>query len=253
MDAWRYRPAADLGLSPLGRLTSVRREAGTGEWLAQHAWWSLMRTYLAVAQRLKVKGRERLPASPPFVLVSNHTSHLDAVVLGALLRARDRGQAFPVGAGDTFFRTPAVAAFSALLLNALPLWRRACGSHALETLRARLVEERCVLILFPEGTRARDGRLGPFRAGLGRLVAGTAVPVVPCHVRGAFESWPAQRPAPRRGAIRVRVGAPLTFQGVPDAREGWDLVAAAAHAAVEALAAEDAAPRGGVSGSSRAP
>jgi hypothetical protein len=70
------------------------------------------------------------------------------------------------------------------------------------------------------------------------------------HVRGAFASWPAQRRAPRRGAIRVRVGTPLTFQGVADDREGWDHVAASTRAAVEALAADDAER---VSGSSRAP
>jgi 1-acyl-sn-glycerol-3-phosphate acyltransferase len=72
----------------------------------------------------------------------------------------------------------------------LPMWRKNCGSHALADLKQRLVEEPCGLILFPEGKRSRDGSLGPFKPGLGMLIASTNVPVVPCHVSGAFQAFP---------------------------------------------------------------
>jgi 1-acyl-sn-glycerol-3-phosphate acyltransferase len=235
MDSWHYRPAGDSGLSPAERRRSLRRESGTGEWLAQQAWWLVARAYLSLAHRFRVEGRERLPAEPPFIVVANHTSHLDALALLSMLPAAARGHAFPLAAGDTFFRTPTAAAFSATLLNALPMWRTSCGPHALETLRERLVGERLVYVLFPEGTRSRDGRLGPFHAGLGRLVAGTAVPVVPCSIRGAFDAWPAHERRPRRGRVRVCVGEPLSFHAMPDDRGGWDGVADCARRAVSAL------------------
>src|SRR5687768_11696232 len=106
MDSWSYRPAADLGLKPAERYRSLAREPGTGEWLAHQVAWMAAGLWLRAAHRLRVKGREHLPVEPPFILVSNHTSHLDAIVLGSLLPARLRGAAFPIAAGDTFFRTP---------------------------------------------------------------------------------------------------------------------------------------------------
>ena len=235
MEPFAYRPAADAGLGAAARWASPSRETGTGEWLAQHAWWAAVRTYLRVIHRFSVTGRENLPPSPPYVVVANHTSHLDALLLGGSLPATHRARAFPIAAGDTFFQTRTASALSAVLLNALPMWRRSCGSHALAGLRDRLTNESCVFLLFPEGTRARDGHMAPFRAGLGRLVASTRIPVVPCRIDGAFEAWPPSRRRPRAGKIRVAIGPPLVFDGLPDARAGWDRVAIDAHAAVFAL------------------
>jgi 1-acyl-sn-glycerol-3-phosphate acyltransferase len=194
-----------------------------------------MRAYLRVGHRLTIHGRERLPTEPPFVVVANHTSHLDALVLAAPLPWRLRDRIFPVAAGDTFFETPVTAAFAAGLLNALPMWRKHCGRHALEELRHRLLEEPCGYILFPEGTRSRDGTLGRFRSGLGSLIAGTAVPVIPCHLAGACEAWPAHRRRPRFGPTTLRVGEPLLFTTATDDRAGWKEIAAAAEVAVQHL------------------
>jgi 1-acyl-sn-glycerol-3-phosphate acyltransferase len=232
---WKLEPARDLGLSLDERHRSLRRESGLIQTAAHLGWWSLMRVYLGVAHRLTIHGRERLPREPPFVLVANHTSHLDALVLAAPLPWRLRDRIFPVAAGDTFFETPVTAAFAAVLLNALPLWRKHCGRHALEELKQRLLEEPCGYILFPEGTRSRDGTLGRFKFGLGSLVAGTTVPVIPCHLQGAYEAWPPDRRRPRFGRITMRVGEPLLFSTATDDRTGWKEVAATAEAAVRRL------------------
>ena len=74
------------------------------------------------------------------------------------LPLRLRNCVFPLAAGDTFFETPAIAAFAAGMMNAPPLWRKNCGHHAIETLRQRPVAEPCGYILFPEGTRSRPVR-----------------------------------------------------------------------------------------------
>jgi 1-acyl-sn-glycerol-3-phosphate acyltransferase len=238
MEAWTYRPARDLALAPLERWRSVGREDGLTEALVHRGWWSLVCLYLRTVHRLRVTGREHLPERPPFVVVANHASHLDALVLAAALPRRLRQSALPIAAGDFFFEAPAMAAFAAYCLNALPLWRRRAGRHAMEELRGRLTDEPCGFILFPEGTRSRTGAMGPFKPGLGMLVAATSVPVVPCHIAGAHDAWPPDRRRPQLRPVRVRIGPALRFESASNDREGWNRVARDAEAAVRALADE---------------
>ena len=156
-------------------------------------------------------------------------------MLAAALPCRLCDRVFPVAAGDVFFNTPAISLFSATFLNALPMWRKNCGTHALAELKKRLIEEPCGLILFPEGTRSRDGTLGPFKPGLGMLTAGTAVPVIPCHLSGAFPCVstrgpiaPSQEdPAEDRAASRFRRGA--------QSPHGWEEIATRTQEAVRRL------------------
>jgi len=193
------------------------------------------RAYLKLAHRLNLKGTERLPQSPPFILIANHTSHLDAIVMASCLPWRDRDRVFPIAAGDVFFEVPAIAAFAAFFVNCLPLWRQNAGRHALGELSTRLLEERCVYILFPEGRRSPNGELQPFRDGLGMLVAGRPVPVVPCHLDGAHAALPRGARVPRPRRITLTVGEPLRFDHLSNDRRGWAEVGAACRAAVEAL------------------
>jgi 1-acyl-sn-glycerol-3-phosphate acyltransferase len=78
--------------------------------------------------------------------------------------------------------------------------------------------------------------MSAFRAGVGMVVAGTAVPVVPCHLAGTFRALPADRKIPRRARIQLRVGPPRVFAGVANAREGWDAIAQELEQAVRGLA-----------------
>jgi 1-acyl-sn-glycerol-3-phosphate acyltransferase len=237
VDEWDLRPARDLGLPPVQRFRSFQRESGLIQTAFHQAWWWLVHGYLSVGHRLKVIGRERIPAEPPFILLANHSSHLDALVLAAPLSWRLRDHIFPIAAGDVFFETPAVAAFAAGALNALPMWRKKCGPHAMQQLRQRLLEEPCAYILFPEGARSRDGKMLPFKPGLGMIVAGTPVPVVPCHLRGTYEALHPESRWPRWGQrITLRIGSPLVFARVGNNRGGWEEIARTTQMAVEQLA-----------------
>lgn len=170
MEEWRFEPARDLGLSGKQRRFSLRREVGLESVISCFAWRAVTRSYLALAHRLEIKGRENLPAQTPFLFVANHASHLDAIILGAILPARFIGAVFPIAAGDTFFTRRASSIFATACMNALPLWRKNCGAHSLEELRERLLNHGPVYILFPEGTRTRTGEMARFKPGLGRLV-----------------------------------------------------------------------------------
>ena len=238
VEPWQLQPARDTGLTPAERFRSVRRESGLLESAAQQACFSVLRIYFSIAHRLTITGREKLPAHGPFVLAANHCSHLDALVLGAALRPRHRERAFPIAAGDVFFQTTAVSVFSAIMLNALPMWRKNCGPHALAELRRKLQEEKAIFIIFPEGGRTRTGSMMPFKHGVGMLVAETNVPVVPCGLIGSFEALPPNRKVPRPVRIKLIVGEPLNCAAIPNNREGWSQISRSLESSVRELAAQ---------------
>jgi 1-acyl-sn-glycerol-3-phosphate acyltransferase len=235
MEPWNLQPAHDTGLTPSERFRSVRRESGLLESLTHQACFSPLRSYFAVVHRLTIVGREKLPAHGPFVLAANHCSHLDALALGAALIPRHRERAFPIAAGDVFFQSTLTSTFSAIMLNALPMWRKNCGPHALADLRRKLREEKAIFIIFPEGGRSRTGSMMPFKHGLGMLVAETSVPVVPCGLVGTFEALPPQRNFPRPVAIKLAIGDPLQFPSTANDRTGWSQIAASLESRVRQL------------------
>ncbi|WP_159995215.1 lysophospholipid acyltransferase family protein [Roseomonas sp. 18066] len=232
---WDLRPARDLGLKPIDRLRSQGRETGLGSLAAQGVWRRMVRGYLAVAHRLVVEGRENLPPAPPYVLIGNHSSHLDALTLSSVLRGAAARRGYALAAGDFFFSSGASSAFAAYAVNALPVWRRRTTRKELNMLRDRLVEDSLVYILFPEGTRSRDGAMAKFQPGLGTLVAGTSVPVVPCYLDGAHKAWPPEAKFPKPSPLVLRIGAPLHFADQPNEKAGWAAIAEKSEAAVRAL------------------
>src|SRR4029077_14566735 len=235
MEPWDLEPARDTGLSPGERFRSVRRESGLLESLVHQACFSLIRSYFAIGHRLTIVGRQKLPPHGPFVLAANHCSHLDALALGAALTPRHRERVFPIAAGDVFFQTKGTSTFSAIMLNALPMWRKKCGPHAPAATRPELQEEGAIFIIFPEGGRSRNGSIMSFKHGLGMLVAETNVPVVPCGLVGTFEALPPERNIPRPVAIKLAIGDPVQFPSTANDRTGWSQIAKSVESRVRDL------------------
>jgi 1-acyl-sn-glycerol-3-phosphate acyltransferase len=75
-----------------------------------------------------------------------------------------------------------------------------------------------------------------FKPGLGMLIAGTDVPVVPCYIQGAFEAMPPNRWLLRPSRMTIRIGPPQVFGHLPTGRAGWEACAASLEQAVAALA-----------------
>lgn len=244
MIEWKLEPAKDFDLAEADRWSSLRRESGLISTLLHACAWSLIRVYLALWHRLRVIGRERIPIEPPFILAANHASHLDALVLGSALPGHLRDRVFPVAAGDVFFDTSWKSLLSSSLLNALPIWRKRCGSHALKQLRQRLIEEPCVYIIFPEGARSRDGKMLPFKTGIGMLVAGTDVPIVPCHLSGTFRALKPGSYLPKPERITLTVGRPMNFREISNERDGWSEIVARLHDEIEYLGSPSARLKG---------
>jgi 1-acyl-sn-glycerol-3-phosphate acyltransferase len=233
---WEFKPARDQGLSPAERLRSPWRERSLGGLALGGAWRLCVRAYLRAYHRLTVDGAENLPKNPPYVLVGNHSSHLDALVLASIVHGAAGRRVHALAAGDTFFANPRASLFAAYAVNALPVWRRARGALAgMRVMRERLLADSLVYVLFPEGTRSRTGVMGPFHGGLGLLVAGTEVPVVPCWIEGAFSAWPPDASFPRARKLIVRIGTPMAFSATANDPHGWTEIAAACEIATRKL------------------
>lgn len=239
MRDFKLKPARDVEL-PLHRRTSdVRRESGLFGWLCHCVTAGLLRGYLKFYHRLVIHGYENIPAEPPYVLIANHTSHLDALVMTTLVSPRYRGLTYPLAAGDVFFESRSRATISTLLLNLLPVRRSRADRHALEHLRNRLVEDGLIYILYPEGTRNSSSELGSFKPGIGTLVAGSDIAVVPCYLVGCDDALAKGRCFPFPTPIRVRVGKPMRFESVQNDRTGWKDIAERLRAAVVELQSQE--------------
>src|SRR5581483_11370509 len=224
MTPWSYQPASDLDASIVERLRRFPREPDMFVYGARSAAALVLRAWLRGYHRLRISGAENLPRQGSFVMVANHASHLDTLCLLASLPLRKLHRAFPAVAKDYFFVDLPRAALAAIVVNALPFGRQSQIRHSLQLCRELLNNPGNVLILYPEGTRTVTGKLGEFRAGVGLLVAGTNIPVAPCHLSGAFEAWPKGALWPRPRRIRLRIGALRTYADFSNDKEGVERI-----------------------------
>ncbi|HXF57567.1 MAG TPA: lysophospholipid acyltransferase family protein [Actinomycetota bacterium] len=167
----------------------------------------------------RVEGLDHLEGlRPPVMFVANHASHLDAPLVLCSLPRRWRERTATAAAADYFFDVLWRAAATALVFNAFPIERK--GARRGTGTARRLIEERWNLLVFPEGTRSRDGWLQRFRLGPARLAVEYRLPVVPVAIRGAYAAMPRGRgwPRPGRLPVSVRYGPPLHPEEGEDAR-----------------------------------
>jgi len=156
--------------------------------------------------RLRVEGAGNLPRDGPAILAANHVSDLDPFVLTAALPGRVRGHLAWGADRDRLFATRVRRAV-ARLGGLFPVDDRTPGA-SLAAAGAALDQGR-ILVWFPEEWRSPDGRLQPFRPGIGRLLAERDVPVVPCAILGTFDAMPRGARMPKPTAVTVRFGEPV--------------------------------------------
>ena len=236
MESWHYEPTPDFDRTPVERLRDFPRQPHFFVYAARTVANLVVRAILRIVHRFEIEGRENLPSSGSFVIVANHGSHLDAPSLLAALPLRQVHRAFPAAAADYFFTNLPVLAFSAIVMNAMPFDRRENPKQSIDACRQLLESEGHVLILFPEGTRTADGSIGPFKPGIGFLIAGSDIPVVPCHIRGAWKAWPKGNWLPRPRKLTLRLGTPLVFADKQRSKEDALTIAETLRSAVAALA-----------------
>jgi len=221
MNEWDYEPAADLELSLRERLREFPREPHLWMYALRVLAALLQRAWLKLYHRLEICGAERLPVGQSFVIVANHQSHLDAPSLAAAIPMKWLHRAFPAAAADYFFKSTPKSAFYSVVFNALPFERKSKGAQSLAVCRELLQNKGNILIIFPEGTRGTSDEVDRFRSGIGRLVEGTDVPVVPCNLQGAAQAFPKGAALPRPRKLVLHIGEPKSYGNMSP---GWDTV-----------------------------
>lgn len=166
--------------------------------------WSFFRTVYATLFRWRVYGTEYVPRNGPVILAANHASYLDPPLVGATLKR-------PINylARESLFRFP-VLGWILRNVNAVPVDRDGGGAKGLKAILDRLLAGGGI-ILFPEGTRTRDGKLQPARSGIGLTVIKSNAPVVPVRVFGSYEAYGRHMKVPRFRRLTVRFGPPMDF------------------------------------------
>jgi 1-acyl-sn-glycerol-3-phosphate acyltransferase len=211
MTEWEYHPAPDLDETLAEHLRNFPRQPYMLLYAIRSVAALLLRGWMRLYHRLRIDGRENLPSSGSFILVCNHTSHLDTLCMLSSVPLKQIHRVFPAAAADYFFSSLPRSAVSAVLINALPFDRKVKGAESLSACSELLKNDGNVLIIFPEGTRTTDGSMGRFRSGIGRLAAGTDLPVVPCYLAGGTRAWPKGKLLPRPFRLHLRIGEPRRY------------------------------------------
>ena len=153
--------------------------------------------------RIRAFNRHHEPTSGGVLYISNHQTFLDPLLTSCMLQRPGNYMA-----RHSLFRS---RAFSWLIrsFNAFPVHRGSADVAALKEAMRRL-KAGAQLVLFPEGTRTRDGRIGPLLPGVSLLAQRAAAWVVPVVIDGAFEVWPRTQPLPGLGNTVVQYGQPMS-------------------------------------------
>ncbi len=184
---------------------------------------------------------------PPVLFIANHVSHFDTLVLLRALPKPWRRRVAPAMSQDYFAAlfNPSAALGDRLadlgqyvaacgLFNAYPLPQALSGTRRALRYTGLLVDAGWCPLLYPEGTRSEDGRLLPFKPGVGLMAKELGLTVVPVHLQGLFEIYSVRHERPKPGKAIVRIGQALDLR----AAESYEAAAAQAERAMRDLVAE---------------
>ena len=168
-----------------------------------YAWLRVFcRLVGVVCFRIRVFGRENLPADGGALVCANHQSFFDPVLVGLICNRR-----MNYLARSTLFHF-ALLRWLIEFLDAIPIDREGVGLGGLKETLRRLKRGEMVLI-FPEGTRSRDGEVAPLKPGFCAVARRAKVALVPIGLDGAYDAWPRNTKLPRRSRIHLSVGEPI--------------------------------------------
>jgi len=175
----------------------------------------VIRPFLLLFIGLRVRGREYLAGIGPFILIANHSSHLDTMSLVSLFPLNQLRHIRPVAAADYFERNKFVSVFTKTLFNILPIARRNITTENNPLRRMReAIENGDSLLIFPEGTRGSGEKVGEFRSGVAHLLEKMPdVPVVPAYLINMGRSLPKGEFIPVPFFCEIRIGAPRMMSG----------------------------------------
>ena len=167
--------------------------------------WAGFRALYKFYFRWRVYNAERVPLKGALIFASNHASFLDPPLVGSGVY-----RSINYLARENLFRFP-VMGWVLRHWQVVPVDRDGGGARGLKNILDRLLAGGAI-ILFPEGTRTRDGKLQPARSGIGLTVIKSTAPVVPVRVFGTYEAYGRHMLLPRPYRVAVKYGKPMGFE-----------------------------------------
>ena len=187
----------------------------------------LLTVIMNVCGRLSVRGVENLPAKGPYILAPNHLSLADVPSITAAITWKTASQIFSLGATG-YFHGPVMSKLSRLF-QVIPVDMDTRLYNALQV-SAYVLRRGKILLVFPEGSRSRDGGIKEFKKGVGIIAKELDLPVVPVAISGTYEMLPSGRLFPRPAKVSVSFGKPITPEG-----KDYDEIVKQLHREVTAL------------------
>jgi 1-acyl-sn-glycerol-3-phosphate acyltransferase len=191
------------------------------DWLSD-LWYDGVRlltvTGMTLAFSLRLDGMDHVPRTGPALLIANHQSFLDPILVGVVSRRH-----LSYLARATLYRHRLLAPLMRSL-NAVPIDQEGFARAGLQTILDQLHAGRAVLV-FPEGERTHDGQIQPLRPGIHLLIKRGQAPIVPVGIAGAYDAWSRHRPLPipaplflpaGKATMAVAIGQPLDVKRLVD-------------------------------------
>lgn len=178
-------------------------------WVIRGGALAFMNTYV----RVHGHGVDNVPATGPFVLAPNHSSHLDSPSVIAALGGRRR--VWIAAAEDYFFDTSLKRFLFGRVFDTIPFDRHADGIQGLRRC-AEALRRGDGLLIFPEGTRSANGMIQPFKIGPAVLAAEAGVPIIPVHIHRTFELLRKGQRFVRPGRVDVTFAEPVMPPNLSD-------------------------------------
>lgn len=155
-----------------------------------------------------------------FIIVSNHASHVDTLVLLSIIPLRRLREVRPVAAADYWTKNKLVYAIVSFLFNILPIPRKPSVRNNPLRIMESALDEGYSLIVYPEGTRGYGESVGPFKSGVAHLIKRRPdVTVIPVFIENTWNVLPKGHPVPVPLFVSVAIGEPLKFTGEEDREE----------------------------------
>ncbi len=179
-------------------------------------WFTcIVRPLVLFAMGVNIRNRAGLSAAAPAIIVANHNSHLDTMVLASMFPLALLRKLRPVAAEDYFLRNRWLAWFALNIIGIIPL-KRDCRNAVGDVLAgcAEAIDRGDILLLFPEGSRGEPERLSRFKNGVAHLAKRyPSVPVVPVFMQGLGKALPRGEWVLVPVICDVVVGEPLYWTG----------------------------------------
>jgi 1-acyl-sn-glycerol-3-phosphate acyltransferase len=154
---------------------------------------ALVRPLTWIVLGTSVRQEGDLPLSGPAIIVANHNSHLDTIVLMSLFPLKLSNLIRPVAAEDYFFKNRFLKWFATRILNVIPIFRTAHRDSNVNPLDpvSEALNEGSIVIYYPEGTRGEPERIAKFKSGIARLAERHPdIPIIPVFMHGLGKALP---------------------------------------------------------------